>query len=88
MTKPLRRALLNAEISLEARRIAHAATRSCKWDNMPNDNNCHTPKCNLLKLQIENLVLTVKFAEKQPSERPVPPAFELQPEDQDAPRDR
>ena len=78
MTKPMRRALLNDQISLAARKIAHDVTRTCRGELLPNAEACHTLKCNTLKLKIENLVLTVKFAEKQPSERPEPPPFELQ----------
>lgn len=72
MTVPLRRALLNNEISLEARRIAHAATSTCKGDSVPNENNYHSPNCNKLKQQIEELCLQIKLAALQPPQRREP----------------
>lgn len=84
MSPPLRRALLNAEISLEARRIAHEATKSCNKNNdlLPNENDSHTGKCNKLKAEIEGLAWVVKVATLQPplKREELPPPFELEAE--------
>jgi len=83
MTKPLRRFLLNEQIAIEARRIAHEHTRRCndsrRYDKLvargdlqagepvPNLDTWHTPSCTKLKLEIENLALQVKLAGIQPA---------------------
>jgi hypothetical protein len=70
MTHRLRPSLLNQQIAMEARRIAHAHTHTCTYQ--PDDlsvfsrDEYHTRKCNLLKKQIENLALHVKLAGMQP----------------------
>lgn len=64
MTAPLRRYLLNRQIAIESRRIACAATKTCKGGNN-DDKDDHTKNCNTLKLQIETLVLNVKLASMQ-----------------------
>jgi hypothetical protein len=74
MTAPLRRVLLNNEISLEARRIAHAATSTCKGDLVPNSDDYHSRNCNRLKEQIEQLCLQIKCARLQPPAQPEYPA--------------
>jgi len=82
MTKPLRQFLLNEQIAIEARRIAHEHTRRCNdcrrrdklvargdlqaGEPVPNLETWHTPSCNKLKLEIENLCLQVKLAGLQP----------------------
>jgi hypothetical protein len=66
MTPPLRQSLLNEQISLQARRIAHQATHTCKGDSAPNESVYHTKNCNTLKEQIENLGLQIKLAATQP----------------------
>jgi hypothetical protein len=66
MTPPLRQELLNEQISIEARRIAHQATHTCKGDGAPEPNDYHTRNCNKLKEEIENLCLQVKCAALQP----------------------
>jgi hypothetical protein len=66
MTPPLRQSLLNEQISIEARRIAHAATRTCKGDGTPNSPEYHSKNCNHLKERIEKLCLQIKCAALQP----------------------
>jgi len=77
MTHKLRKFLLNEQISIEARRIAHAATATCRYgdgDIIEQDDDCHTCKCNALKKEIEALALQVKLAASQrPAPRPLPP---------------
>lgn len=84
MSPPLRRALLNAEISLQARKIAHEATKSCNKNNslLPNENDHHTRKCNELKTEIEGLAWVVKVSALQPplKREEAPPPFELEAE--------
>ena len=76
--KPLRPFLLNEQISLAARRIAHETILTCKGKMLPNLDAHHTPKCNHLKREIEELVLGVKVASLQPAPRnEPPPPFEL-----------
>jgi hypothetical protein len=68
MTAPLRRFLLNKEIAMEARRIAHGATKSCIYvdDEAYGDSDDeHTPNCNKLKHTIEALAMQVKLASVQ-----------------------
>jgi hypothetical protein len=69
MTAPLRRFLLNREISVEARRIAHFATKTCCRHDVfgvpRDDDNDHTKNCNALKHQIETFVINVKLAGQQ-----------------------
>jgi len=69
MTNPMRAFLLNAQISSEARRIAHMATLSCNGvpAEMANRDEYHTAKCNALKREIETLALQVKLATIQRS---------------------
>ena len=62
----MRPALLNEQISIEARLIAHEATRTCKYKDLPNEEASHTPNCNRLKHAIEDLALQVKLAREQP----------------------
>ena len=84
MTAPMRRFLLNRQIALEARRIAHAATNSCNRHDertgVPGDvDDEHTGACNKLKRAIETLALNVKLAGLQSKVRPAeepPPLFE------------
>jgi hypothetical protein len=71
--KPLRPLLLNWQISLRAREIAHAAIDTCKGELLPNVDDNHTPNCNRLKKQIEEFALQVKLARLQPPA--APPAF-------------
>jgi len=76
MTAPQRKPLLNSQISAEARRIAHEATKSCgcakdgegKRIRKPLDmsNDWHSPACNKLKREIESLALSIKCAAAQP----------------------
>lgn len=82
MIAPLRPALLNWQISLRAREIAHDATRTCHSDVQPLGDDYHTSCCNRLKRQIEELVFQVKLARLQPpgqlkprpaEEAPAPP---------------
>jgi hypothetical protein len=61
----LRLALLNTQIALRARQIAHEATRTCKGELLPHDDEHHTPKCNKLKHEIEDLARLVKLATHQ-----------------------
>ena len=64
MTAPLRRFLLNRQIAIEARRIAHQATRTCRnpyIDGTDHDDE-HTKNCNTLKRKVEELALQVKLA--------------------------
>ena len=83
MTAPLRRFLLNHEIAVEARRIAHAATKTCHYEfaEGTDNNDEHTKNCNTLKHAIETLALQIKLASLQPPEkhRETPPPLE-QPE--------
>jgi hypothetical protein len=72
MTTPLRRSLLNTEISFEARHIAHAATQTCRGEPIPNSDDHHTPNCNELKRKIETLCLQVKCAALQPPQQREP----------------
>jgi hypothetical protein len=69
VTAPLRRYLLNKEISIEARRIAHFATKTCCRHDvhvLPADNDDeHTKNCNVLKRQIETLAMQIKLANLQ-----------------------
>lgn len=74
MTVPLRPSLLNEQISMEARRIAHAATATCRGDFVPNSDDYHSPNCNKLKRQIEELCLQIKYARSQPPPQPEYPA--------------
>jgi hypothetical protein len=62
MTAPLRPFLLNEQIGLEARRIAHRHTLACGGDGLPNVDEHHTCDCNALKLEIQTLALAVKLA--------------------------
>jgi ribosomal protein L9 len=64
MTKPMRSFLLNRQIALEARRIAHAATKTCKLSDGDREDE-HTAKCNKLKREIETLALQIKLAGMQ-----------------------
>ena len=95
MTAPMRRFLLNRQIALEARRIAHAAITSCNrhdkdGDTEPPDDvdDNHTPACNALKKQIVALAMNIKLAGLQPKVKPgdeaPPPLFEPQDDDQHA----
>lgn len=85
MTLPMRRYLLNKQIALEARRSAHAATRTCAPRPTAEKPNVeindyadeHNAACNKLKREIEALALNVKMAslqppEQRPRERPAP----------------
>jgi hypothetical protein len=70
MTQPLRKPLLNAQIALEARAIAHRFTRSClRFDVLrtttSSDDDDHTKACNDLKRQIQDLAMGVKLATLQ-----------------------
>jgi len=81
MTKPLRTFLLNEQISIEARKIAHKACGTCpsraamiradasglggKVDDLPNHDEWHSPTCNKLKSAIEALCLNIKLAASQ-----------------------
>jgi hypothetical protein len=69
VTAPLRRYLLNREISVEARRIAHFATKTCCRHDVfgvpRDDDDDHTKNCNLLKHQIVTFVMNVKLASQQ-----------------------
>jgi hypothetical protein len=67
----LRRSLLNHEISLQARIIAHETTKSCHGENLPDHPDHHTPKCNKLKARIEDMALQVKLAGLQREARRV-----------------
>jgi hypothetical protein len=80
MTAPMRRYLLNRQIAGEARRIAHAATKTCKvaFDGSDHDDE-HTKNCNGLKREIEAFAMNVKLAALQSPLRTVetpPPLFE------------
>jgi hypothetical protein len=66
MTASLRLFMLNTQISLAAREIAHAHTDTCKGNVQPNHNDNHTPGCNQLKRRIEELGLAIKLAGLQP----------------------
>ena len=72
MTAPMRRFLLNRQIALEARRIAHAATKTCRNDEYrpggSDHDDEHTPRCNTLKRAIETLALQIKLAAVQQPE--------------------
>jgi hypothetical protein len=87
MTAPLRRYLLNHEIAIEARRIAHFATKTCcrhDVSGLPPDNDDeHTKNCNELKRQIMALAMNIKLAALQAPVRPAPapPAANLNVED-------
>jgi len=80
MTAPMRRYLLNREIAIESRRIAHRATKTCRIAYDGTDHNDeHTKNCNTLKSEIEALVMSVKLAALQAPLRSVespPPLFE------------
>jgi hypothetical protein len=70
MTAPLRRHLLNHEIAIEARRIAHEGTFTCKGEfNGTDHNDEHNRRCNALKREIENLAMAIKLAGLQRSIR-------------------
>lgn len=85
MTKPLRTFLLNEQISIEARKIAHEMASACpsraakmkadssgfgvQIDNLPNKDEWHSPACNKLKAAIEALCLNIKLAATQRPER-------------------
>jgi hypothetical protein len=76
VTKPLRPWLLNHQIGVEARRIAHAATKTCRYqsDGGTDRDDEHTRNCNWLKHEIEALAKHVKLASMQePAERTPPP---------------
>jgi hypothetical protein len=67
MAAPMRTFLLNRQIAIEARRIAHDHTATCKFT--PKDSNLlgdfedeHTKRCNALKREIEKLALQIKLA--------------------------
>ena len=83
MTSPQRRAMLNAHIDSEARRIAHTWTTTCKGDPLthdlpPDDDEWHTNRCNALKAEIVQLAMNVKLARLQPpAEREPAPDFAL-----------
>jgi hypothetical protein len=70
MTAPKRQFLLNRQIAVEARRIAHKATKTCKimFDRTDHDDE-HTKNCNALKREIEKLALQVKLASLQAPQR-------------------
>ena len=75
MTKPLRRSLLNEEIAVEARRIAHAYTHTCRGAELPGNCEYHT---NQLFQEIVELAIGVKLAREQPPARREPaPDFAL-----------
>lgn len=84
MSPPLRRALLNAEISFQARKIAHEHTKSCskKYPVIPIDDVHHTAKCNKLTTEIQGLAWVIKVSALQPPEKreEAPPPFELEAE--------
>jgi hypothetical protein len=75
MVNPLRPYLLNRQIEIEARKIAHAATKTCKprpTDDEPEpvisaDDDEHTKNCNSLTRAIVELAKNVKLASLQPS---------------------
>jgi hypothetical protein len=71
MTHPLRTFMLNEQITIEARRIAHEHTPTCnkREPEVFHLDECHTKKCNALKKQIEELALQVKLACMQPSKK-------------------
>jgi len=77
--RPLPLFLLNEQISLRARTIAHQATNTCQGKLLPNQNDNHTPRCNKLKEQIEELALQVKLAGLQSKGRTnvEPPSLSL-----------
>jgi hypothetical protein len=90
MTAPMRRYLLNKQIAIESRRIAHVATKTCKFafDGTDHDDE-HTGNCNKLKRAIETLALQVKLAALQPvpvEREEAPPLFEQEEADDDAQR--
>jgi hypothetical protein len=60
--KPLRPFLLNEQIAVQARKIAHGATPTCRGELTPNHNDHHTLKCNKLKGEIEELARQIKLA--------------------------
>jgi hypothetical protein len=78
MVHPLRPFLLNRQIATEARRIAHAAIKTCRprpTDEVPEPalnsaDNEHTKNCNALTHAITELALQVKVAGLQPPSRP------------------
>jgi hypothetical protein len=77
MVNPLRPFLLNRQIAMEARKIAHEAIKTCKprpSDEIPEpaitgDDDDHTKNCNALTRRITELALQVKLASMQPSMR-------------------
>lgn len=78
MTAPLRQFLLNDQIALAARTIAHKWTQTCKGGSQPIGNEHHTPNCNALTRAIEQLALIVKYGCSQPpspSREPPPPLW-------------
>lgn len=77
MTAPLRRYLLNHEIKLAARRIAHAWTKTCKYqgddiEKVSDVDDEHTRNCNAMTREIEALAMHVKMAAVQPPQRRQP----------------
>lgn len=79
MTAPMRRYLLNKQRAIEARRIAHAATKTCKFAfNGTDHDDEHTKNCNMLKREIETFAMSIKLAGQQPTHQPStpPPLFE------------
>jgi len=68
MTAQQRIALLDSHISAEARRIAHAAIKCGKTDQV--GDAWHSAACNRLKREIENFALNVKRAAAQQSLEP------------------
>jgi hypothetical protein len=73
----MRIALLNTQIALRARQIAHEATRTCKGELLPPDDDHHTPKCNKLKHEIEDLCRLIKLASHQGERREEAEPFAL-----------
>jgi hypothetical protein len=83
MVAPLRKFMLNKQIALEARRIAHEATRTCKLGSPGSDfADEHTKTCNDLKHEIQELAMMVKLASMQPPFRHEAPPYRLQQEDE------
>ncbi len=76
----MRLVLLNAQIAMRARQIAHEATRTCKGTVVPYDDEHHTPKCNKLKHEIEDLCRLIKLASHQGEVRREAEPFALLPE--------
>ena len=84
MTEPVRRYLLNRQIALEARRIAHAATKTCSFEDGGDKDDEHTKNCNALKREIQSLVMQVKLAAQQHSpKRDDPPALFEEPQQEE-----